>query len=192
MNKDIKIALTGFMGVGKSSVARHLARRARCRWTDLDRFIERNDGRIVAQIIDEDGVDRYREIETANLKLLLSDTDSRILSLGGGTWTIPENRELLKAHGFTGVWLEATFEHCWLNITFSRKEQARWRATSSTPLNYLRKGKRSIVSQTGTSLYGPTTLRMTPPNRSPKKFLVEKWYFCLAKPFVFYHYNLTK
>jgi len=123
MNKDIKIALTGFMGVGKSSVARHLANKLRCRWTDLDRFIERNDGRIVAKIIDEDGVDKYREIETANLKLLLADTDSRILSLGGGTWTIPENRELLKAHGFTGVWLEATFEHCWLNITFSRKER---------------------------------------------------------------------
>ena len=123
MNKDIKIALTGFMGVGKSSVARHLAHKLRCRWTDLDRFIERNDGRIVAKIIDEDGVDKYREIETANLKLLLDDTDSRILSLGGGTWTIAENRELLKAHGYTGVWLEATFEHCWLNITFSRKER---------------------------------------------------------------------
>jgi len=29
----------------------------------------------------------------------------------------------LKAHAFTTVWLESTFEHCWLNISFSRKDR---------------------------------------------------------------------
>ena len=48
---------------------------------------------------------------------------SLILSLGGGAWTVPENRELIKQHAFESVWLEATFEHCWLNITFSRKQR---------------------------------------------------------------------
>lgn len=121
--KDIRIALTGFMGVGKSSVARHLSNILRCKRIDLDHFIEANEGRKIAEIIDSDGVDRYREIETQNLERLLQESDARILSLGGGTWTMPHNRELIADKGFTTVWLESTFEHCWLNISFSRKDR---------------------------------------------------------------------
>ena len=123
MNNDIRIALTGFMGVGKSSVARHLAGMVRCMRIDLDAFIEQHEGRKIAQIIDKQGLDQYRQMETANLRRALEQTKARILSLGGGTWTIAENRELLKEHGFTSVWLESTFEHCWLNISFSRKDR---------------------------------------------------------------------
>lgn len=118
-----RVALTGFMGVGKSSVARHLAHLLRCKRIDLDFFTEERERRKIAAIIDEEGIDRYREIETRNLELLLDETDARILSLGGGTWTIPANRELLRKHGYTTVWLESTFEHCWLNITHSRKDR---------------------------------------------------------------------
>jgi shikimate kinase len=95
----------------------------KCRWIDLDRCIEENAGRVVADIIDTDGIEFYRTLESQNLERVLNETDSRILSLGGGTWTVPANRELLKTHGFTGVWLESTFEHCWLNITYSRKDR---------------------------------------------------------------------
>lgn len=123
MENETRIALTGFMGVGKSSVARHLAHILKCRWIDLDKCIEESDGRIVADIIDQDGVDFYRDLETRTLKTVLAEIDTRILSLGGGTWTIPANRDLLKTSGFTSVWLESTFEHCWLNITFSRKDR---------------------------------------------------------------------
>ena len=123
MKKDTRIVLTGFMGVGKSSVARHLAHTLKCRWIDLDKCIEQDDGRIVADIIDKDGIDFYRALETKTLESVLSEIDVQILSLGGGTWTIPANRELLKISGYTSVWLESTFEHCWLNITFSRKDR---------------------------------------------------------------------
>lgn len=117
------IAITGFMGVGKSSVARHLANRLRCERIDLDAFIEKTTGREIAEILRSDGEPAYRKIETDCLKRVLTSSKCRILSLGGGTWTIAENRELIKAHGMTSVWLEATFEHCWQNIRKSRKER---------------------------------------------------------------------
>lgn len=132
MNKDIRIALTGFMGVGKSSVSRHLAHVLKSRWIDLDRCIEESEGRIVADIIDQDGIEYYRGVETQNLVRVLAETDSHILSLGGGTWTVPGNREMLKSHGFTSVWLESTFEHCWLNITYSRKDRPLARDKAAT------------------------------------------------------------
>ena len=123
MKRDIRIALTGFMGVGKSSVARHLSQMLRYQRVDLDLFIEANERLRIAEIIDTHGIGHYRSLETKYLERFLLESEARILSLGGGTWTTPANRELLKAHGFTTVWLESSFEHCWLNISFSRKDR---------------------------------------------------------------------
>ncbi len=123
MKKDLKIALTGFMGVGKSSVSRHLAQILRSPRVDLDHLIENHEGRKIAEIIDKDGLERYRIIETEYLNKFLTESTAAILSLGGGTYTVEENRGLLKESGFTTVWLESSFEHCWLNISFSRKDR---------------------------------------------------------------------
>jgi shikimate kinase len=123
MSKDIRIAITGFMGVGKSSVARHLANILNVKRVDLDAVIEKSERRRIAEIIDTDGEANYRKIETRNLKEVLAASDTPILSLGGGTWTIGQNRDLLAEYGFTSVWLEASFDHCWRNITFGRKDR---------------------------------------------------------------------
>jgi len=109
------------MGVGKSSVARHLAHALGCERTDLDNFIEESENRSIVDIINTDGESRYREIETSNLERVVADETVRILSLGGGAWTVERNREMLKNNKFTSVWLESSFEHCWMNIKFSRK-----------------------------------------------------------------------
>ncbi len=120
---DVRLALTGFMGVGKSSVSRHLAHILKTHRIDLDTLIESSEKRSVTSIIDADGVDRYREIETENLQNAVTAIDAGILSLGGGAYTIQVNRELLKQHGYTTIWLESDFEHCWLNISFSHKDR---------------------------------------------------------------------
>jgi shikimate kinase len=118
-----KIVLTGFMGVGKSSVARHLAYLLKCEGIDLDDYIEAEYKQEIGEIIKEVGEARFRQIETDCLQKLLQDSNVRILSLGGGTWTIAENRRLIKKYEYTSVWLESSFEHCWQNIRFSKKER---------------------------------------------------------------------
>ncbi len=111
------------MGVGKSSVARHLAALLGCEKLDLDSVIEASEKRKIVEIIDNDSIEVYRRIESRLLKEALKDETARILSLGGGTWTIAENRELIRSSGLTTVWLETTFDHCWFNIRKSRKER---------------------------------------------------------------------
>jgi len=123
MNSRVRLALTGFMGVGKSSVARHLEHLTGCRRVDLDSLIEESAGTTIADIIDDKGIEAFRSLESEVLTRVLEGEDGSILSLGGGTWTIPENRELIKRNRFTSVWLESTFDHCWYNIKFSRKER---------------------------------------------------------------------
>lgn len=118
-----RIAITGFMGVGKTSVARHLAKLLKCSRLDLDSLIEKNEQRKIAEIIDSEGIDAYRKIESANLKLALADRDVTILSLGGGAWTVAENREMIRNSGLITVWLDASFNHCWANISRSRKQR---------------------------------------------------------------------
>ena len=117
-----RTVLTGFMGVGKSTVARHLSHLLKCEKSDLDAFIEASEKCTIAEIIKQKGEARFREIETENLqKILLSDV--RIIALGGGAWTIEKNRRLIKETNCTTIWLESTFDHCWRNIKFSRRER---------------------------------------------------------------------
>ena len=116
------IALTGFMGVGKSSVARHLAHMIGTERVDLDTVIERTLHRSIAEVVDQDGIDVFRSIESECLSQVLAERPP-ILSLGGGAWTIEANRRIIHQHGVTTVWLESTFEHCWQNIRRSRKER---------------------------------------------------------------------
>jgi shikimate kinase len=108
------------MGVGKSTVAKHLAHLLECSRIDLDAVIIESEHRTIAEIIEQEGMERFRQIETENLRRILQ-SDAKIIALGGGAWTIAENRRLIKAHNFTTVWLESTFEHCWLNISASKR-----------------------------------------------------------------------
>jgi shikimate kinase len=121
MNQEQQIVLTGFMGVGKSTVARHLAFILKCEKVDLDSVIEETERRTLAEILDSDGEARFRQIETENLRKILCSSKARIIALGGGAWTIKENRELIKQQQFITVWLESSFEHCWLNIVNSKR-----------------------------------------------------------------------
>ena len=120
MNNDTRIILTGFMGVGKSTVAKHLAHLLDCQRIDLDAVIIENENRTIAEIIEQEGMEKFRQIETANLRRIL-ETKATIIALGGGAWTIEENRRLIKSQNFTTIWLESTFEHCWLNISASKR-----------------------------------------------------------------------
>jgi shikimate kinase len=110
------IVITGFMGAGKTAVAAALARRLSCVKIDLDRFIKEREGRTAQMIIDEDGEARFREIEAQALRDALETGRARIFALGGGAWTIPQNRALVNEHGAFTVWLDAPFELCWHRI----------------------------------------------------------------------------
>lgn len=118
-----RIVLTGFMGVGKSTVARCLSYLLQTERIDLDRFIEEKEARTIPEIIKTDGIEKYRLLETRYLKQVLAESDSRIIALGGGAWITDENREIIKNNNCVTIWLESTFEHCWRNINVSKQER---------------------------------------------------------------------
>ncbi|MBO4923514.1 MAG: shikimate kinase [Bacteroidales bacterium] len=92
------VALTGFMGCGKSSVGKELSVLLGMPLVDLDKYIVDKTGRSIADIFAEQGEKAFRDLESAALKELLVGTGSFILSLGGGTILRPENAALIKEH----------------------------------------------------------------------------------------------
>jgi shikimate kinase len=111
-----QIVIVGFMGTGKSSVGRELARALQRSFVDLDERITNSEGRNPKEIIEQDGEDKFRELETQALNEVLNDREVHIIAAGGGAWASARNRELIASrNGFT-VWLDAPFELCWKRI----------------------------------------------------------------------------
>jgi len=97
-----RILLTGFMGSGKTTTGALLAARLGWRFVDLDQHIEANHGITVAEIFAQYSESYFRIIETAELKVHLSQ-DNLVLALGGGAPETPENQLLITNSPRTAV-----------------------------------------------------------------------------------------
>lgn len=100
------VFFVGFMGAGKTSVARKLARSTRIPSVDMDTYIERKCDMTVSEIFAEAGEKGFRAIETDVLREL-AEGEPRLVSCGGGVVLAEENRAILKKSGFV-VYLKVT------------------------------------------------------------------------------------
>jgi shikimate kinase len=108
-----RVVLIGFMGAGKTTVGRALARRLRWTFFDLDDVIEQRERQSVPQIFAASGEAGFRRAENAALRDLLQGSSAAsdlILALGGGAFVQAENRAALDQAGAITVLLEAPLE----------------------------------------------------------------------------------
>jgi shikimate kinase / 3-dehydroquinate synthase len=119
------IALIGFMGAGKSTVGREVARRTERAFVDADEEIEKRHGPI-AQIFEERGEAAFREIEQALVRDLLRGQEPAVLALGGGAVLLEAAREELKRRAFT-VWIAVEEAVAWERVEGSGRPLARER-----------------------------------------------------------------
>jgi len=101
------VYLIGFMGAGKSSVGRVLARVLNVETVDADDYLESQEGKVIADIFAQDGEDAFRAMETRYLEELSSIP--RIICTGGGVVKRPENLGIMRRCGFA-VYLMVTAE----------------------------------------------------------------------------------
>ncbi len=106
--------LIGFMACGKSTTGEALAAKLGRSFIDLDKQIEALTEQTIADLIEQEGVARFRQIETEALRKV-AHAPAVVIALGGGAMTRPENRQLMERAGLT-VWLDAPFEVCWQRI----------------------------------------------------------------------------
>ena len=103
------ISLCGFMGCGKSSVGRTLSSLLGCRLTDLDECVEEAAGKSITEIFTSSGEAGFRALELQTLGRVIEGCGGElsVLSLGGGTLTSEECREMIRKNTFC-VYLRAT------------------------------------------------------------------------------------
>lgn len=89
----------GFMGAGKTSVARRLARTCGVASVDMDTYLERREGKRISEIFAEVGEEGFRAIETDVLRELAGKDEPLLVSCGGGVVTREENRAILAECG---------------------------------------------------------------------------------------------
>jgi shikimate kinase len=99
-----KVYLVGFMGAGKTTLARRLAARLDWRVEDIDERIEAREGRSVSAIFAGSGEAYFREVERRVLLDLLP-LRHVVVATGGGTFAEAENRTLINRDGVS-VWLD--------------------------------------------------------------------------------------
>lgn len=106
--KADKVYLVGFMGAGKTSVGRALAKRLDWQFVDVDEQIEQRERLAVAEIFQRHGEPYFRGVERAVLAdhVALRHT---VVATGGGTFVDPQNRAVIKADGVS-VWLNVPLE----------------------------------------------------------------------------------
>ena len=76
--------LIGFMGAGKTTVGRILAREKEMALVDTDERIADMEGRRIPDIFAEEGEGYFRDLETKLLGRMQEDTFDSVISVGGG------------------------------------------------------------------------------------------------------------
>ena len=120
------IILTGFMGVGKTSVGTQLAKDLGYAFVDTDNLIEADQNMAITMIFATHGEPYFREIE-ARIVQEVAARESQVVSTGGGAVIRDSNREAFKKAGFV-VCLSARPE-----VIFDRIKHETHRPLLQTP-----------------------------------------------------------
>jgi len=108
-NRCDKIALIGFMGSGKTTVGKKLAKKMDIPFVDTDELIVEREGKTIPEIFTQHGEAYFRNCERDILQKIIDTPGKQIISCGGGMAINDENRTLLKKHCLV-LWLYATPE----------------------------------------------------------------------------------
>ena len=113
-----RIILIGYMGAGKTTVGRELAKELGLMFYDLEWYITSRMRRTVAQLFEEHGEDGFRQIER-NMLHEVAEFENIVLSCGGGTPCFFDNMDYMNQKGET-VYLKATPEVLYAHLKMGK------------------------------------------------------------------------
>ena len=101
--------LVGYMGCGKSSIGKRLARQLDVRCIDTDAEVERSEGAAIVDIFRYEGEEYFRRAERAVLEGIVAENSDAVVATGGGLPVWGDNMEYMNRTGRT-VYIRRTAE----------------------------------------------------------------------------------
>lgn len=101
------VYLIGYMGCGKSSIGRKVAKAAGYGFADTDRMVEEQCGKTIPELFACEGEERFRELEREVLERLSRSQDDIVVATGGGMPCRGGNIGLMNDTGIT-VYLQSS------------------------------------------------------------------------------------
>ena len=101
--------LVGYMGCGKSTIAKEIGNKYNVKVIDTDAEIERMLGLSIKEAFDKYGEDYFRTVETQVLKQITENNDNCVVSCGGGLPCFNDNMTYINAHGIS-VYIKVSLE----------------------------------------------------------------------------------
>src|SRR5215216_4550350 len=101
----MSIVLIGYRGSGKTSIGKRLADRLWQKCIDTDEMVVAKAGKRIAEIFQQDGEAKFREMESAAVREAAAINDV-VIALGGGAPLREENRRIIKDAGHRVIYLK--------------------------------------------------------------------------------------
>ena len=111
-----KIILMGFMGCGKSTIGRLLAKKLGYEFIDLDDAIQQDSEKTISEIFEKYGESHFRKLESKVLKKVVASNKDIVLALGGGTPCFNNNLKLVNKH-------PSVYINCGVDVLNARLEK---------------------------------------------------------------------
>ncbi len=128
------VFLIGYMGCGKSTLGRRLARRLGVPFVDTDSRVEEREGASVSDLFRYEGERRFREIEREVLDASIAEYPSAVISTGGGLPVWSDNMARMNAAGHT-VYLRRSAENIASRLSpYGRRKRPRLRGLNDEEL----------------------------------------------------------
>ena len=132
------IYLIGYMGSGKTTSGKKLAKMLKYDFLDMDKSIEKRKGMTIDEIFEKEGELKFREYESEYLKEC-SQLKDTVISTGGGTPCFNDNMELIKYSGIS-IYLRLPVKTLHLRLLNSKKNRPLINDLSEKELfNYIQK-----------------------------------------------------
>ena len=126
--------LVGYMGCGKSTIGRKLARALHLEFVDTDHRIEEREGATVIDIFHYEGEERFRTIEREVLEEVVATEQAAVVSTGGGLPAWSDNMERMKEMGRT-IYLKRSAENIASRLSpYGRQKRPRLRGLNDEEL----------------------------------------------------------
>ncbi|HEY4618071.1 MAG TPA: shikimate kinase [Flavobacterium sp.] len=118
-----KIILLGYMGCGKSTIAKRLSKTIGLPYVDLDQYIEQKTNLSINAIFQQRGEIYFRKLEHQAFVELLNSPEPSIIGLGGGTPCYANNHELLIGENVLSIYLKASIQTLFDRLSLNKTKR---------------------------------------------------------------------